>query len=236
VLSQMQGFLISPQQRRTWTFQRNGAAYAAQCVALLEGPLDPAALRAACDTVVERHDALRTLFQRPPGMKIPVQVIAEERQIAWHDLDLRDLSAADQELRVQQLQAEQRAQPFDLERGPLLRLALLRLSDDRHMLLLHLPALSADARTMTNLVGELRLAYAAQTGGAALSDEIVQYVQFSEWQNDLAQEEDAEDGRAFWRLQNVSALPMLLSVPLPPTPRLCRRWFRERCPRACLRS
>jgi amino acid adenylation domain-containing protein len=212
VLSQMQGFLISPQQRRAWAFQQPGGAYAAQSVLLLEGLLDHEALRAACNTVVERHDALRTLFQRPPGMKFPVQVIAEEPQIVWHELDLSELLAAEQDLRVQEVQAEQRAQPFDLEHGPLLRLALLRLAADRHLLLIQLPALSADARTMTNLVGELCQAYAAQADGSALSDEIVQYVQFSEWQNDLAQEEDAEDGRAFWRLQHVAAQPAL---PLP---------------------
>ena len=74
----IEGFRLAPQQKRIWQLQADGsAAYCAQAVIQIDGPLDQAALVAALGQVTARHEILRTTFQRPPGLALPVQVIAE---------------------------------------------------------------------------------------------------------------------------------------------------------------
>jgi non-ribosomal peptide synthetase component F len=81
--------------------------------------------------------------------------------------------------------------------------SLLTLSDNQHILLITLPALCADSWTLKNLVKEISQTYQAYFKGENLSDEEpVQYIQFSEWQNELLEDEYAETGKAYWRNQS----------------------------------
>jgi amino acid adenylation domain-containing protein len=82
------------------------------------------------------------------------------------------------------------------------RAKLVALSEQRHVLVLTLPALCADAWTLKNLVGELSRAYAAPGGEAETADDPLQYVQFSEWQNELLEDEEEQSGRDYWRRQD----------------------------------
>jgi amino acid adenylation domain-containing protein len=203
------GFRLSPQQERLWLLQQNSPAYRAQCAILLEGYLNTEALREAIHRVIKRHEILRTTFHSLPGMKIPVQVIAEAVTPSWRNLDLRDCSSQEQEAKIEELFQEERHHPFDFERGPLLRLLLLTLSADKHLLLLSSPALCADAWTLKNLVHEIGRSYGTGSKDEEQSDEALQYTQFSEWQNGLLEDEDAEAGKDYWRRQNFSASPSL---------------------------
>ncbi|HNP74272.1 MAG TPA: condensation domain-containing protein, partial [Kouleothrix sp.] len=74
----VEGFRLAPQQKRLWQLQSaGGAAYCAQGLVAIDGPLDRPALAAALRELAARHEILRTSFQRPPGLALPVQVIAE---------------------------------------------------------------------------------------------------------------------------------------------------------------
>ena len=204
----VEGYLLSPQQKRLWSLQQeDGAtAYQAQCAVLIEGPLDVEALKEATQAVVDRHEILRTSFQRQPGMKVPVQVINEHMPVDWSYLDVSNGNS------VEELLAAERQRPFDFDSGSLFRALLLVLSPQKNMLLLGMPVLCGDARTLKNLVGEISLGYAASQEGEAINEEVTQYVHFSEWQNDLFDSEEAEDGRAFWRRQVESISPLALAV------------------------
>ncbi len=75
----LQGFRLSPQQRRVWSLQkaRGGAALAARLTALIEGDLDRAAIERAVEAVTARHEVLRTSFRCPPSMSVPVQIVED---------------------------------------------------------------------------------------------------------------------------------------------------------------
>jgi len=192
---QVVGFQLSLQQRRLWHAQQENAAFRAQCVVAIRGRLSVKTLREALRRVVRRHEILRTTFCYLPGIKTPVQVINDDAPYAW---GVGDLSDARDESALEQLCERERETAFDPERGPVLR-ALLVKGGARRLLILTLPALCADARTLTNLAGELARAYSAASRGGEDDDEVVQYLQFSEWQNELLEEEEAADGREFWR-------------------------------------
>src|SRR5262249_30252416 len=115
----------------------------------------------------------------------------------------------EQEAKLAALFQEERQRPFDLAHGPLLRASLLAFSLHRHVMLLSLPALCADAWTLKNLVQEISQAYATGAQHAAPSDAPLQYVQFSEWQHELLDEADAEAGKAYWRQHHSAAVPAL---------------------------
>jgi amino acid adenylation domain-containing protein/non-ribosomal peptide synthase protein (TIGR01720 family) len=196
----MKGYRISPQQKQLW--QQEAAACPAACAILLEGTLHRANLKRALETIVARHEILRTTFYRPTGMKAPFQVIAESGELAWHESDLRELPPAQQTARIETRFREEARQAFDLESGPRLRAVLLPLAERRTMLLLSLPAACADARTLGNLVRELSQEY----GEHPPDGEALQYVDYSEWQHELAEGEEAKAGVEFWRRQNFDSL------------------------------
>ncbi|HEX8149208.1 MAG TPA: amino acid adenylation domain-containing protein [Pyrinomonadaceae bacterium] len=190
-----QRFRLSPQQRRLWLSRPGGAGGAAAgCAVLLEGPLRRARLEDALARVVARHEILRTTFQSVPGMKTPVQVVGDAAPPAWAGADLSGAGRQEQSA-LTSLFEEELARPFDLAAGPLVRATLAALAPQRHALVLALPAVCADARTLGNLVTELARAYAGEDD----EDEPLQYVQFSEWQHELLEDEEEQAGREHWR-------------------------------------
>jgi amino acid adenylation domain-containing protein len=214
----MRGYRLSPQQRQVWLAQqRDGgvrqSVYNAQCRLTLDGVLRVEDLKAAVAAVVEQHEILRTRFQRPEGMKTPVQVIDDDPSVLWRAEDLSDRDAEMQSGRVEQASQEEAAGAFNFEHGPLMRVALLKLSSQLQVMLLTLPSLCADHRTLLNLAREIERNYTPHLGSAATDDEPVQYLQFSEWQNELLEAEDeAEEGRRFWHELLLEA-PATLRLP-----------------------
>ncbi|HEX8150236.1 MAG TPA: amino acid adenylation domain-containing protein [Pyrinomonadaceae bacterium] len=206
---QITGYRLSPQQRRLWAFRQTGAVSYAQCALRVEGPLDPAALREALSRVVRRHEALRTSFCRPQGIRLPLQVIGEEGAPSWQAVDLRGLDRGEQQSRCDELYAEGRRRAFDPEASTPLGATLVSLADDEHLLLVTLPALCADARSLQVLAEDIARAYAAARADRASEgedDEPLQYVHYSEWQNKLIEDEDEAEGREYWRARDASGL------------------------------
>jgi amino acid adenylation domain-containing protein len=202
------GYRLSPQQQQLWLWHQEEPVYSSQCAVRIEGPLDGAALRTACERLVERHEILRTTFHRQPGMKLPLQVIQERLAPAWTAVDLTAADDAAQQAAVDARLAAERRQPFDLQHGPLVRFTLLTLAGDRHVLIVTAAALCADARALRNLVQELSSSLGA--GGAA--DQPLQYADYSEWRTELAAGDDADvqAGQAYWQSQDLASLPALV--------------------------
>ena len=205
----VEGFRLSPQQRRLWKLQQDTpagpSAFASQVVLLLEGELRNEMLRGAVERLCARHESLRTVFRRLPGVALPVQVVRDQVSFSW-----RALNISKSEKTVEEWLELETRRSFDYEHGPLVRATLLKLSSDRHLLSITTPTLCADRRTLSNLVGELRGDCALLNGDGNVDDEPLQYIQFSEWQNSLWEEEDAEKGREYWSRQDLSnATPSL---------------------------
>ncbi len=189
----IQGFALSPRQKRLWLQQGESAAFRCQCAVGLDGDLDREGLRQALLAAAERHGILRTTFRRRPGVRIPLQVVGESGALDWRELDL---GGGD----LREILAEERARPFDWENGPVLRATLVALAPRRHALVLTLPALCGDVRTLANLLGEI---------AGEQPEEPVQYVEAAAWLAGLAEEEGAEEAIARWRRPELAPSPEL---------------------------
>ena len=209
----LEGYRLSPQQAHAWRVQKfgDGAASRAKCAVWVEGELKPEMLRLAARRVAERHEILRTSFVYLPGMALPLQVINAEGVPSWEVLQSVGRSPREQKEEVERLYREEAAVPTNLAQPSPLRLTLLALSAHHHLLLMSLPVLCADARTLDILTAEIGRAYASALQGGETPDEPVQYVQFSEWQNELLEEDEAGEGKGFWDGQ---CLPQLTTLSL----------------------
>src|ERR1041385_2357658 len=184
-------FRLSPQQRHLWSFQKANPSFNAWVAIVFDGSLDVARLQGTLNDIVARHEILRTTYHSLSGMKVPVQVITE-----FPPLVLRTTEGP---VEIDEFIARQASEMFDPERGPLLRAALAKISPDRHLLVVTLSPMCADTLTLRNLFQEI-------AGAEREPDEQVQYLQFSEWQHELLEENDADEGRDYWAKQKLDPL------------------------------
>ena len=90
---QIQGFRLSLQQERLWALgQGGGSACRAQCAVAITGRLDEEVLRGALQTIVDRHEILRTVFLRPPGSPKAVQVVRDRGSFLWGRISIAEPS------------------------------------------------------------------------------------------------------------------------------------------------
>jgi amino acid adenylation domain-containing protein len=207
----IEGFKLSPQQERLWILQQTSVPTTeqAQCAILIEGQLDSHALKSALREVVSRHEILRTAFERLPGMATPLQVITNGSVRMGEKIELIGLSKKLQEERIE---AELRRLEEENRGRAGLNAELVMLGQNRHMLLVSLPALCSDGPGMENLIKEICRLYACALRGELLSSETTRYAIISEWLNELLESEQAKAGRDYWRKHD---LPSLISLGLP---------------------
>jgi Condensation domain len=207
-------FPASFAQQRLWFLDQlepGNPFYNDAAAVRLSGALDLAALRQSLAAVVRRHEALRTTFAAQDGD--PVQVIAPAGPIAITLIDLRALPPAEREPTLLALADQERLRSFDLSRGPLLRVGVLRLDQTEHVLFLTLHHIIADAWSMGILIRELAALYDAYaTGKPSLLPALpLQYADFAIWQRErLPALLDAQ--LAYWRGALADA-PTLLALP-----------------------
>ncbi len=203
----IQGFRLSPQQKYLWSLQQNSSAYQAQLVVSLEGKLHVSALEAALQRIVARQEILRTSFEFLPGMKTPVQVVSEDTGFDFRTVELINAPVEQQEEKLGQLLREEAQRAYDFAQQTTAHFCLVALGGERHLLITSLPALCTDTRSLKNLFDEICLEYRSSEQAFSVEEETVQYVQFSEWQHSLSEDEDGEAGREFWRAQALNATP-----------------------------
>jgi amino acid adenylation domain-containing protein/FkbM family methyltransferase len=199
------GFRLSPQQRHLWPLQTANPSFNAWVAIMLTGPVDVDLLQNALSEIVARHEILKTSYQRLSGMKLPVQVIADFAPVELRTIDLRN-PWPDEAQAIDEFIAAEAGETFDYERGPLARAALAALPSDRYLLVVTLHAICADSLTLRNLFQEISGIYVDPGSAAEPEAEVVQYLQFSEWQHELLEESDAEEGRDYWKKQQLADL------------------------------
>jgi acyl carrier protein len=204
------GYPASHTQRRLWLVDRvagGGAAYHIPMVLRLDGALDAAALRGALQTVVRRHESLRTAFAVAEGELR--QFVHDALDVPWQAVDIAD--DPDRDASARQIAHEHAVQRFDLTRGPLLRAALLRLSPLRHLLLLNIHHIAGDLVSLGVLVRELSVHYQALAAGQSPASPPlpVQYKDFAVWQNALLAGAEAQPHRRYWLAQLADPPPPL---------------------------
>jgi amino acid adenylation domain-containing protein len=175
------------------------------------------ALQAALETVVARHEVLRTRFEMVDGE--PVQVIAPPQALEVPLTDLSELPQAEREAEAQRLAREEARRPFDLERGPLFRTKLLRLGEQEHVLLVTMHHIVSDGWSMGVLWRELGALYEAFFEGkpSPLAELPIQYADYALWQREWLRGEVLEEQLGYWRRQltDVPALELPTDRPRP---------------------
>ena len=201
--------LLSFAQERLWFLDQwmpDSPAYNIPAAVRLDGvaggSLDVRALAAALSEIVRRHEALRGTFSAIAGL--PVQILQEPAATPLPVVDLAGLDPAAAEAAAAALAGEEARRPFDLRRGPLLRLCLLRLGDGRHTLLLNLHHIVADGWSMAVLINELHVLYPAfrthpeGPWPPPLPPLPVQYPDFAAWQRRRAESGAFAGDLAWW--------------------------------------
>ncbi len=178
-MAEAPSYRVSPQQEQLWALEPEGPQGRIQAVVGLEGTVDPAALRAALEQLVLRHEILRTTFVRHPGIRVPLQAINDSLPLRWQTIDLQHAEEAAQ-TQLAAAMAEEISRPLDFEQGPLVQALLADTGDTTHTLVLTLPSLHADHATVEVLLGEL-VAFLAD---GSVAGEPLQYADFSEWQHE----------------------------------------------------
>ncbi len=206
---------LSFAQQRLWLLDRiepGSPAYNMPAALRVRGPLDAAALRAALDGLVRRHETLRTTFAEHRGA--PVQVVHAPAPAALRVADLRALPAEAREGEARRLAEAEARRPFDLARGPLLRATLLRTADDEATVLFNMHHVAGDGWSMGVLTRELSAMYEARLRGeeARLPELPVQYADFAAWQRAWLSGAVLEAHVGWWRAQLADA-PALLELP-----------------------
>ncbi|WP_282692101.1 non-ribosomal peptide synthetase [Streptomyces sp. CC208A] len=207
---------MSSAQERLWflaELEPDSAEYNTLRALRLSGRLDTAALAAALDLVVRRHEVLRTTFDAVDGRG--VQVVHEP---AGRALSVVDVSGPDAPAAVERFLAEEMNRPFDLRRGPLLRATLLRVDAHEHVLVLAMHHIVCDGWSTGQLLGELSAAYEAGAAGtgASLPPVPVQYADYAVWERERSAALDEQ--LAHWRERLAGIRPTELPTDRPRPP------------------
>ena len=218
------GFWLSPQQKFAWRLQQEALGKSARAVYLIsmEGQVDAGRVQECLREMVSRHEILRTVFRRQTGMKVPFQVVLETAAVDWEVADLSAVSLPERKSKLDALFGAEQNRELNIEAGPALRALFITLGQNQFALILSLPSLCADARSLEILTRELGMLCSGQRDKLA---EPFRYVQFAQWQADLieSEEADAKQGREFWDVR-----PALMAPALPLEKRQRRRFSRSR--------
>ncbi|HKQ60130.1 MAG TPA: amino acid adenylation domain-containing protein [Candidatus Polarisedimenticolaceae bacterium] len=201
-----------------WQLQPDSPFYNVAQAARLSGPLDAAALIRAFGEIERRHEAVRTTVAVADGR--PVQQIGSGG-LAPRWVDLSELPAPEREAEAQRLANEEARRPFDLTRGPLWRLTLIRLGPDDHLLVAVLHHIVSDGWSGALLIRELAVLYEAFSRGASspLPELPIQYADYAQWQRASLDGGAFDPSLAYWKGQLAGELPVLELPTDRPRPR-----------------
>ena len=199
-----QALPLSPAQRRQWFLWRldpHSSAYHIQGALRITGALQPEALRLALNGLAVRHESLRTVFPARPDGEAE-QLVLADGTLEPLIVDLRDTPREGRDALAADTLRTLHAQPFDLNKGPLARAALVLLDDQTQILALALHHIISDGASMQVLLDELAALYAAAVAGAParLSPVPLQYIDYAAWLQDQPQA-GHERELAYWRAQ-----------------------------------
>ncbi|MBC1236345.1 MULTISPECIES: non-ribosomal peptide synthetase [Nostoc] len=178
----------------------------------LQGKLNFEALQQSFDEILRRHEALRTNFQTVEGQAIAV--IKETKSLVLPLLDLSELTSDRLEFAVKQQAVQEAQTPFDLTSDLLLRVKLLRLDAQEHIVLVTMHHIVSDAWSIGVLVQELAKLYPVfcNQQPTPLTELPIQYVDFAAWQRQWLQAEVLQSQLSYWRKQ-LENTPKVLELP-----------------------
>jgi amino acid adenylation domain-containing protein/thioester reductase-like protein len=212
------GAPLSAAQQRWWFLAQSAPAdpVAERCAAVrLRGPLDAEALAQASAEIARRHEILRTVFPAAEGRPYPSVVPDLAPRPAM--IDLRTFPAAGREAEAARRAAEEVLRPFDIAQGPLVRLALLRLDESDHLLILAAHRLVADEASLALFLREMAALSAAFAAGqtSPLPPPLLQHVDVAREEQQRWRGPDQLPLLSFWRTRLAGLMDLRLPTDQP---------------------
>ncbi|HEY0607284.1 MAG TPA: amino acid adenylation domain-containing protein, partial [Herpetosiphonaceae bacterium] len=206
---------LSFAQEQVWLLQElnpENQSYSAQATMRFSGTLDVAVLRSSLSEIVRRHEIFRTTFPLVDGS--PVQLIHAPWPVPLPVLDLEPLPSHERDAALKQAMHAEFHTPFDVNRLPLVRWRLVRLSADEHVLLHVEHHFVHDGWSYSVFLHDLLALYQARLEdmSARLPEPSIQFADFVVWQREWMEQAEAAEQLAFWRA-NLAASPPLLELP-----------------------
>ncbi|MCP4215386.1 MAG: hypothetical protein GY765_12060 [bacterium] len=212
-LEPAENYQLSYAQKRLWVLQRidlESSAYNMPEHLPIHEPVDVPILEQVIEDIVMRHESLRTRFYDIEGE--PVQVIDSENRVKLQTVDISHLAGDAQEAKMAALYNEEFSTPFDIEKGPLLRVKLIKYAEDRFDFLFTMHHIVSDGWSMDVLKREFHQLYESyrKKEDFILEPMKIQYKDFAAWQNALfADPSKMQAAKDFWKDQLSRQLPIL---------------------------
>jgi non-ribosomal peptide synthetase component F/acyl carrier protein len=212
-----QGVFIFPAsfaQRRLWFLDQltpGDVSYNVSGAVEIEGKLDTEALKKSLQEIVQRHESLRTLFRDEQGTL--QQVIHPDMPLNFESQDLQTLPESERLSIAGQIARQKSQTPFDLQRGPLFRVTLLRLNEGFYWLIVCMHHIISDGWSVGVLVRELADLYNAFIKGlpSPLPELPIQYVDYTAWQQEKLSGESLQAQVEYWKSQ-LDGIPSGLQI------------------------
>jgi hypothetical protein len=206
---------MSIAQERLWLasqFDDAAARYSITVAMRLQSEPDEAALRESARVLVARHDALRTVLQFKDGL--PCQTVRPEAEFEFSQYDFGHMSLLEQKHGLNKVLTVESTRPFNLQSGPLCRMALIRLDAGRSVLALSFHRVIADRSSVAIFVRELSAVYRAMLEGrrCPLPELWLQFGDFAAWQRRALESIFFKQQLDYWRRQ-LAPMPAGLRLP-----------------------
>ncbi|HKY31334.1 MAG TPA: amino acid adenylation domain-containing protein [Candidatus Polarisedimenticolia bacterium] len=213
-------FPASLDQERLWFIDQmepGNPAYNIHTATRMIGPMDRERMRRAINLVVARHEVLRTTLPVRDGR--PVQVVAPVLELDLPVIDLQHLPPDRREEAAHRAAVDNAAVRFDMERGPLVRVALARLAPEDHVLMICMQHAITDRWSFDVFENEVARLYAGLRDGrpVELPAPVLQFADFAAWQREELSGERLERHLSYWR-ERLAGAPLVLEIP-PDGPR-----------------
>lgn len=205
---------LSITQQRLWSLIQSNDSHSLYMAApvRLTGWLDLAALEKSLFEIVRRHESLRTTFRVVGNQLLQVVSPAQPRKLIVADLS--HLSDTERDTEIRRSLSEAIEKPFDPERGPLMRVSVMRLGEQEHVVVLVIHHMISDAWSMNVLTKEIAVLYEAYSMGkvSPLADLPIQYIDFALWQRQQLESDQLNPHLNFW-VRNLSSRNLVMKLP-----------------------
>jgi amino acid adenylation domain-containing protein len=213
-------YALSHAQKRLWLMDQlvnNSLMYMIYDIVKIEGSLNISAFSKAFETLIHRHESLRTVFitiDNQPRQKVCEDIGFKIKQFDFSHKD-------DKEVLAESIIKKELSLPFDLSKGPLIRISLIKIKDNEYSLLFMMHHIISDGWSLDILVNELFKLYNAYKNNQ--NDDLpplkIQYKDYSEWHNQLLTGSTGDKLKEYWHTKMRPEPPILnlpIDFPRPP--------------------
>ncbi|KAA1150935.1 non-ribosomal peptide synthetase [Pseudoalteromonas fuliginea] len=211
-------YVLSNAQERMWLLNQLDPLSSAYNVCVLwqfKGCLDARVLQQSCFELVNRHSIFRTSYYADPIVGARQKVL-DEFPLQWCEYDLQDLDHQTREVRLKEIAQHASTEPFDLATKSTLRLALVKMTDSHHTLVMVGQHIVWDGASFGIFSNELSTYYRLIKSGESKQRAPlpIQYLDFAQWHREKWQQdsEQSKEQVAFWQKQ-LTPLPEPIDFP-----------------------